>query len=340
MSCPLPLRNDEALVVLGSENWNVADRHLGREHVRSVQILTTDGVSRVQNLDQLGARGLRDVAFVDHDTIVLTTGHALLRFRVSVGDVVNLMPGDVSDIHELSQQGRIVLFANTAMDEAVGVDVDSGHVTRTALDQFRHSKSHAINHQRPVGGAIPVGPKQEWDDHFHANQFMNSHVGEGLVVVHHVGGFRAMRAVGKRLVGHGDGGVLNIDTGAVHELGLRAPHSLRRLSDGGYVIFDSGRGDAVVLDEQMLVRRRFAAGGWGRGCATPDDERWFVGLSALRKRYNPSGHTSVNSVVCIDPESGRRIANWVVEGVEQIWSVSVVHRSVAELMGSLTVSES
>jgi len=335
-SCPLPLGDDEALVVLGSENWNAADRHLGRGRIRSAQVLTTDGVTQLRHLDSLGARGLRDIVFVDDDTVVITTGHALFRFRIRSGTVDNLMPDHVSDIHELALRGRTILFANTAMDEAIEVDVDSGAVTRRGLEAFRHSKSQAINHQRPLGGAIPVGPKQEWDDHFHANQYVDGHGDSALVVVHHVGGFRPMRAVGKRLVGHGDGGVLDLTNGDAHGLGLRAPHSLRRLADGGYVVFDSGRGEGVVLDGQFAPMRRFDVGGWGRGCAVVDDERWFVGLSALRKRYNSGGESSLNSVVSIDPESGKRTADWVLDDVEQIWSVSVVQRSVAELMGFLT----
>ncbi len=331
----LPLGDSDALLVLGSQNWNPADRWLGRDRIASLQILTVDGPSRVPALDGLGPNGLRDLVVLDGHRVLLTTGYELAELSLSSGALTPWPLGeDVSDVHEMGLDGDRLLLPNTAFNEGLEVSLTDRTVVRHGLSEFRHARSKAINHARPLGGAIPFGPKPVRDDHFHFNQLAADPTGSLLAVVHHVHGFRPVSHVAKRLVGHGDGGVIDLGRRTAHDLGLRAPHSLR-LVDGHAVILDSGRSEVVAFDERWRETTRWPTPGWGRGLAVHQG-RWYVGVSATRRRYLEDGQDpGDNLVVCLDPATGAELGRWIVEDIEQVWSVRVIDRGIAEALAAL-----
>jgi hypothetical protein len=322
---PLPLRDDEALLVAGSENWNPADRQLGRDRIRSLQAVTADGDEHLAQFEHLGAHGIRDVALSGADTAVVTTGYELYELDLRTGRLVEWPLDGTSDLHELWVAGESVLVANTAYDEVV--ELREGRVVeRHPVAGFRHAGSRPIAHGRPLGGLVPIGPKPVRDDHFHLNQAIVADDGSMLAVVHHVSGFRPVAELRHRLTRHGDGGVLDLAAGRPYPLGLRAPHSLRRLPSGGWVVLDSGRAEAVVLDDGWSEVRRFPTSGWGRGLAVADDGRLFVGLSATRARYlQPGEEAGGNWVVAFSP-AGAELGRWAVPDVEQVWTVRLLRR--------------
>lgn len=329
----LPLEPGEALLVVGSENWNPDDRTLGREHIRSVQVLFHDGAGHAAALDPLGVHGLRDVTPLDAGHVALTTGYELLRLDVGTGGLDRWQPDRTSDLHELALEDGLLLVANTAFDEGLVVATDGDVVRRFDLTAFRHASAQPIAHDRPLGGVLP-GPRPVRDDHFHLNQVATGHDGGLLAVVHHVSGYRPVTHLRHRLTGHGDGGVIEIDTGRTHHLGLRAPHSLRRTHDG-FAVLDSGRAEVAVLDDTWREHRRWSTGGWGRGFALAGS-RWFVGVSPTRRRYLAPGEASgAAAVTCVDGATGRHLGRHEVGGVEQVWSVRVVSRELGEALVAL-----
>ena len=332
---PPPLGTSDALLVLGAQNWNPGDRWLGRAGIASLQFLTSDGPARAPALDGLGPNGLRDLLVLDDRRVLLTTGYELVELDISSGALTSWSLGeDVSDLHEMGLEGDRLLLANTAFNEGLVVSLNDRSVVRHGLSEFRHARSKAINHARPLGGAIPFGPKAVRDDHFHFNQLAADRTGSLLAVVHHVHGFRPVSHVAKRLVGHGDGGVIDLGRRAAHDLGLRAPHSLRMV-DGNAVILDSGRSEIVAFDDHWRETARWPTPGWGRGLAVHDGH-WFVGVSATRRRYLEEGQDpGDNLVVCLDQMTGQELGRWIVEDVEQVWSVRVIDRAVAEALAAL-----
>lgn len=330
---PLPLEPDEAIVVAGSENWNPADRELGRDRIRSLQAVTADGDRHLAAFESLGVHGIRDLALLDERTAVLTTGYELYALDLDAGTLEQWPLDEVSDLHELSVEGGSVLVANTAYDEVVELR-DGTVVGRHGVSGFRHSSARPIAHGRPLGGLVPIGPKPVRDDHFHLNQGVVGPDGNVLVVVHHVSGFRPVAQLRHRLTRHGDGGVLDLRTGTSRELGLRAPHSLRLLPDGGWVVLDSGRAEAVVLDEGWREVKRFGTTGWGRGLAVADDGRLFVGLSATRARYLQPGEEAGGNWVVAFSSDGVELGRWAVPDVEQVWSVRLLRRGDLDRLAS------
>jgi hypothetical protein len=330
---PLPLGPDEAILVAGSENWNPADRELGRDRIRSLQAVTADGDRHLAQFESLGVHGLRDVALLDERTAVLTSGYELYGLDLDAGTLVEWPLDGVSDLHELWVDDGAVLVANTAYDEVVELR-DGSVVGRHGVSGFRHAGARPIAHGRPLGGLVPIGPKPVRDDHFHLNQGVVGPDGSVLVVVHHVSGYRPVTHLRHRLTRHGDGGVLDLRTHTTRELGLRAPHSLRALPGGGWVVLDSGRAEAVVLDGEWREVRRFDTTGWGRGLAVADDGRLFVGLSATRARYlQPGEEAGGNWVVAFDGQ-GSELGRWAVPDVEQVWSVRLLRRGDLDRLAS------
>jgi hypothetical protein len=333
MNPTIRLEPTEALVVVGSEAWNPADRSLGREHIRPLQVLTSDGAFVVERFNDLGPRGLRDFVVLADGRVVITTGYDL--YELVRGELRRWELAGVSDIHELvAVPGGGLLVANTAHDQGVELGPDGALVRRWQLESFRHAASQPISHDRPLGGALG-GRDPDRDDHFHGNEYLRSHDGETLVLVHHVTGFRPLRHLRQRLVGHGDGGVINLETREVHRLGLRAPHSLR-LIRGGYAVLDSGAAEAVRYDPFFHQKERWPTPGWGRGLAIAEDGRWFIGISATRARYLTPGEDPGSNFVVATDEHGTERGRWPVVGVEQIWSVRLVSRALGDELARLT----
>jgi hypothetical protein len=326
---PLPLRPGEALLVGGSQNWNEADRYLGRDQIRSLQVLTAEGTVHLHGLETLASRGIRDAVGLDEDRVLLTTGAELVMVDLRDGRPASWTVESAGDLHELSWFGERVVVSNTAFDEIVEID-DQGTVTaRTSLAPFRHASARPIAHGRPAGGLVPIGPKPVHDDSFHVNQGHLNERGELFALVHHVEGYRPMTHLGHRLTRHGGGGVLDVANGVTHHLGLRAPHSLRPHPGGGYALLDSGRAHAVRYDAAWQELDRWPTTGWGRGLTITDDGRWFVGLSATRRRYAGAGESNDENWVAAFDDDGVEIGRCQLPDVEQVWSVRLIDDAFA-----------
>ncbi|HKY13686.1 MAG TPA: DUF4915 domain-containing protein, partial [Microthrixaceae bacterium] len=142
-----------------------------------------------------------------------------------------------------------------------------------------------------------------------------------------------------RLTGHGTGAVIDLDAGVVHELGLRAPHTVRRFRDG-FVVLDSGRAELVAFDPQWRELRRVPTPGWGRGAVvTPDERVIYVALSSTRRRYLEGNDTSagLNQVVAIRTDSWEAGEAVAIPGVEQLWSLRLVERRVGDAMARIAL---
>lgn len=331
----LPVTPGSALLVVGSQAWNPADRTLGRDRIRSVWV--TDAGGRLRHcpfLDPLGPHGVRDLLPLGDGRLVVSNGYDLRVLDPASGAMAPWDLEDVSDLHEVRREGARILVANTQRDELVELDGE-GHVRRRRdLSRFRHERARPIGHDRRLGGAL--GGEATHADHFHLNQGFAGHDGHTWVLVHHTAGYRPVTHVRQRLTGHGGGGVIDLDDGRVCPLGLRAPHSVRRLGDG-YVLLDSGRGDLVRYDRRWTEVGRHPVGGWGRGAAVDEQAGVVhVGLSATRARYlRPGQDPGTNRVVAFDTASWTALGEVEVPGVEQLWSVRLVDATVADALVGL-----
>lgn len=338
----LPIGGDEAVVVVGSQAFNEADRSLDRCEIRSLQILRASATISGGRFDHLGARGLRDFLPL-HDGVhaLLTTANDLVLHNLASREQATWAVHDLADIHTITAVGESVLVASTATDEIVEIGLD-GHVRgRMDLAPLRHENAQPIAHDRALGGAV-AGILTETrssggneplhsQDHFHANEAFVGHDAHRYAVVHHTSGFRPILHATNRLVGHGSGGVVDLDAMRAYELELVAPHSARRTATG-YAIIDSGRQRLVLTDFGWTPTGEVALPGWGRGFGIDaDGSRWFIGISATRRRYLRTLQTSYPNAVAVVRDRVN-VATRVITGVEQIWSVHVVNSGFAQLL--------
>ncbi len=337
----LPVADDEAVIVVGSQAFNEADRSLDRLQIRSLQILRSGATVSRGRFDRLGARGLRDFLPL-HDGVhaLTTTANDLVLHNLSTNAQATWAVHDLADIHTLTAVGESVLVASTATDEIVEIGLDGSVRDRVSLAGLRHEKAQPIAHDRVFGGAVGAGggggredqaETLHAQDHFHANEAFVGHDNHRYAVVHHASGFRPILHATNRLVGHGSGGVVDLTDMRAYDLELVAPHSARRVA-GGYAVIDSGRQRLVLTDHAWKATGTVDLPGWGRGFGiSPDAATWFVGISATRRRYLRPKQTSVPNAVAV-VRSGRTVATRVITGVEQIWSVHVVSAAFAELL--------
>ena len=266
----LPINDDEAVIVVGSQAFNEADRSLDRLQIRSLQILRAGATVSRGRFDRLGARGLRDFLPL-HDGVhaLTTTANDLVLHNLATNEQATWAVHDLADIHTLTAVGDSVLVASTATDEVVEIGLDGVVRGRIPLVSLRHQKAQPIAHDRMFGGAVgatgrgDAGAAMNAQDHFHANEAFIGHDGHRYAVVHHTSGFRPILHATNRLVGHGSGGVVDLTDLRAYDLELVAPHSARRI-DGGYAVIDSGRQRLVLTDPAWRPTGTVDLPGWGR----------------------------------------------------------------------------
>lgn len=327
----LPLGDETVLVVVGSENWEAYDRSLGRGHIRCVQLMTRELTVHVPQFDRLGAHGLRDIVVLPGgERVALSTGDEIVDVDLRDGRLAVWPLADIGDVHQLTVIDDRVVVANTRHDEIVVASTSGRLLQRRSLASFRHRRSRAIHHDRPLGGLFPRADTGH-DDHFHVNEAFTGHDDHLCVLVHYIDGFRPTRSLARLLLGHGAGGVIDLDDGGVHPLALHAPHSAR-WTGSNYVVLNSGRHELVVYQPNWVPFVRLPVDGWGRGLDVDvQRERMFLATSAIRSRYiTELAQGSGNAVVAIDTRLWKLVGERPVSGVEQIWAVRLIPLAVAE----------
>jgi hypothetical protein len=188
--------------------------------------------------------------------------------------------------------GDRLYVANTGFDEVVELGLPGLRVRqRHSLDPFR-------------GARCRPDPRSTTES-FHANQAVVTDAGSLLALVHHCGGYRRLANTRRRLVRHGNGGVVDLVTGETENLRLHGPHSLRR-RPGGWVVADSGRHELLFLSPEWEIERRIKLAGWSRGLDFVGEDRIAIGISATTRRYARRGDRAKTGVEVVDVSTGRR----------------------------------
>lgn len=329
---------DEALVVMGSLNAKPQDRSLDRAALHPVQVIMAEGSYAVHFLDTWGTLGISAMAFVDTQTCYLTTGEDLWEVSLTGGQVVRQEIPHLKDVHELTLIQGTLWLANTGLDQAVGFDL----ATRTVRQVVDLKAWRAAVQQNGLADYVPKDGAQ-WVDRFHCNLIFEGHEGHLYALVHHVNGWQLIHKVAEKLIKtHGNGGVLNLTTGAVIPLNLKAPHTVRRVGHH-YWLFDSGANMLNVYDASWKLLHRMHTRGWGRGGqASRDGRRFYAGISATRKRYLgviQGAQQTDNLVQIFDTRNGKSVGELLVPHIEQINNVCVVPRETAEALLAITETD-
>lgn len=332
---------NEALLVLGSLHAFPQDRKLERSEVRTVQIVMDDGVHHAPFFDEWGEWGVISLAYnPDRPTILyVATETELFKIDLSRRLVVDFEIPNLRDLHELTMMGDTLWLANTGLDQVVAFDIIRERVTeRVNLSAYGSAPKIISRAAEEEDDDLQLaGDVREVAEKFHCNQIFKGFDGDRYVLVHYaLGNSQLIRRAARRLLGRqGNGGVINLDTGDVVSLGLKGPHTVRKVQ-GNYWICDSGRSRIDVFDPDWVLRETIPSKGWVRGADVSDSlGMFYMGISQFRKRYlalNPSVEQTPNMVQAISMQTREPVGELVLSGVERVTNVYVIPKDAARAM--------
>lgn len=304
------ISNNESLLILGSLNAKKEDRSLPRRALRPMQALFDGRIIPISHFDDWGELGISAMAWQDGDpnTLYLTTGAELIRLNLEERKWTDLELDLLSDVHEMTCSEDKLWLANTGRDEVVVYDIDHATITERI-------KLSLYEDEDMTNGTDVVRT-------FHCNQVFAGYDGHRYILVHHISGRQVKKRFRNRIVkSQGDGGVINMTTGERIPLGLKAPHSVRRLQDQ-YWLLDSGHSTVNIYDTRWNLLAILKTYGWGRGADfSTENNSFYVGISAKRKRYLdliPGQKQNANMVQFFDTRTLEPKDRVIVSHVEQV----------------------
>ena len=336
------VHSSEALLVLGSLHATPQDRKLERSKVRSVQVISDGEVYPASSFNSWGERGVISLARHAKQPWIMyvATENKVLKVDLLKQNVVDLGIPNLLDVHELTMVGDTLWIANTQRDEIVAFDVVRERVAKRVSLSVYDSAPKAISHMYEdddEGPQLAVDEREVLDE-FHCNQVFQGFDGELYVLVHYAQGNlqlirRAARRLTKRQVR--PGGVINLTTSRVIPLGLKGPHTLRKVR-GDYWVCDSARSKINVYGPNWVLKETISSRGWVRGADISEQlDLYYIGVSQFRRRYlilNPTVQQIPNMVRAISVETKASMGELLLSNVEQVTNVYVVPIEIALAM--------
>jgi hypothetical protein len=316
------LSSENNLLVVGSRNLNPADQTMDTGEVRSMQIIDAKlRISPIPFFDNWA--DFSSIAQHPDDPFRLYLANPSEIFEFDLrGQRYELLdiPG-LDDIHEVAILNGGLWISNTADDEIVLFDTGSRHVAER-IDLRAITRKAGANNQIA--------------DTFHVNQVFEAYNGDLCALVHHHSGHQEVSLVAEKVIKRqGDGGVINVTRRTTHNLGLKAPHSVR-LVDSSYWVYDSGRFEIKIFNKQWNLTRTLATRGFGRGAdSVAGQDIFYAGISATRKRYLgliPRGEAVPNMVQVFDTKTFAELGTIHVPNIEQVNNVYCLRAEIAEAL--------
>jgi len=343
----------EAVVVLGSLHAFLQDSTLERSKVKSVQVIFGDEAHHAPFFDPWGERGIISLACHPEQPAILyvATSTKLLKVDLQKPAVVDFEIPNLRDIHELTVIEDTLWIANTQGDEAVAFDIERERVSERVNLAIYGSTPKVIATAEDEGDVRYedddrelVVDERDVLDKFHCNQVFEGFDGNLYALVHYVLGNQlrvtqlARRVARKVLKRQANGGVINLTTGQAIPLGLKGPHTVRKVGEE-YWICDSANSQINVYNPNWILKETIPSKGWVRGADVSEPlGLYYMGISEFRRRYlvvNPTVQQTPNMVQAISMETKAPVGELVLSGVEQVTAVYVIPREVALAMVEL-----
>lgn len=338
---------DEALLVLGSLNAHPQDRKIERSDVRPVQaIFHGEEASPVPFFDSWGKFGASSFAWHPEQPHILyfatdsgvDATNELLKIDLQEQRVTELPVAGLLDVHEMTVIGETLWLSNTASDELVAFDLLQERVSRRIGLSVQGTTPKITTHSTE-----PPNGKPEVVDRFHCNQVFEGTDGDLYALVHYAVGKQLVRRATQKLVKRqGNGGIINLTTGVATPLGLKQPHSVRKVDDC-YWVLNSGRSTVNVYSPDWALLEAFPSRGWCRGGNVSQRlGLFYVGISEIRKRYLdlvPDSQLAPNMLQPISVETGVPVGEMRLSGLEQVNDVYVVSKWIAQSLLELQTSD-
>lgn len=318
---------EHTLLILGSQNAKKEDQKLSRNQIKPVQLLAPGKDPKpVSFFNDWGKVGVSSIAWDPESfdgTLYVSVNDEIRRLNSRSGNWEVLAMDKVGDIHDINLEGDILWISNTEYDEAIAYNTAENKITeRISLHPYREELEEARDDE----------DYEKIKDRFHCNQVFLNYEGERCVLIHSISGWQFYRVLFEMMVKkQGDGGVINLDTGAIHPLKLQSPHSVR-LINNEYWIQDSGDLSVKIFDRDWNAVKEIKAGGFGRGVDfSEEDDRVYIGLSATRKRYLkiiPTSDYLSNRLLITTVKSLKKLDEIPVPNIEQMDNVYILNQKM------------
>lgn len=321
------------LLVLGSQNSKPEDQKIIREEVRPVQLLKENGnLLPINFFNGWGEVGVSSIAWDDRwpDELFVSINEEVRRLNTKTREFEVLELGIIGDLHDMQfLNDGFLWISNTEYDEAIAYDAEKKEVAkRIPLDEYRWQLDR-----------IDQDEIEKVKDRFHCNQVFEDYEGNKCVLIHSIHGWLLYRVLFEMLVKkQGEGGVINLDTGDVHQLKLQSPHSFRKIN-GEYWIQDSSDLSTKIFDANWNHIDTIKTGGFGRGVDFSEDEDLaYIGLSATRKRYLkiiPSSEYHSNRILVTIIKKRKKLEEIPIPNIEQLDNVYILNEEMLKVFENL-----
>ncbi len=303
--------NNNYLLILGSQNANPLDRFFKRNQIHPVQLLNhKNEIIPLTYFDSWGELGVASTAWdwKYPNILFISTGSDLIKLDITKGVKTIITISDLKDVHEITFINSFLWIANTGNDEVIQYNIEKDKVEKR------------IRLKELISPLNVNSIKTKYVEKFHCNQVFKSINGSMYVLVHHCKGLQYKQKTITTIIKlHGNGGILNLETGNTINLRLRAPHTVR-IINSMYWIFDSRRHIINIYSLKWKLIKKLQISGLGRG-ADSIGNYFYAGISPIRKRYlSYKSNIEVNncSIDVININNLRRTENILINNIEQI----------------------
>jgi hypothetical protein len=327
----MPLKHN--VLVLGSQNSKPEDQKITREEVRPVQLLKKDGnLLPVHFFNNWGEVGVSSIVWDNRwpNELFVSINEEIRRLNIKTREFETLELGTIGDLHDIHfLNDGLLWISNTEYDEVIVYDAEKGDVVRRiSLDEYRWKLDR-----------IDQDEIEKVKDRFHCNQVFEDYNGNKCVLIHSIHGWLLYRVLFEMLVKkQGEGGVINLETGEVHQLKLQSPHSVRKIN-GEYWIQDSSDLSTKIFDESWKHIDTIKTGGFGRGVDFSEvEDIAYIGLSATRKRYLkiiPSSEYHSNRILVTTIEEREKLEEIPIPNIEQLDNVYILNERILKIFETL-----
>lgn len=322
------LGNDESLLIIGSLNANENDRKLSRDSIRTVQYTdNSKTISEIPFFHAWGELGVSSLVWNPDNRFhfFLTTGNKLFEIELINKKIEEIIIPRLRGVHELSIIGGNLWITNTYFDEIISYDIQNRRVNRRIK---LISKKKAVESATEAGMIDSVTQSV---DKFHCNQVFETYDGETYVLVHHVTGKQLISIIAQKIIkGHGNGGVLDINSDKRIPLNLKAPHTVRKRNNQ-YWLLNSGHSSLNIYSPDWELIHKIKTSGWGRGADFSDvTKNYFCGISAIRARYLLANAPVAANQVEVFDLNFRKVCSFVVPDIEQLNNLYIVKNDIVE----------
>lgn len=322
--------NNDKLLVVGSLNWNSADREVERSDLQTVQVLSNKGFEPIFFFDAWGELGVSSFSADPENRFrwFASTGNDLVEIDLLNGTITSHFVNRLDDVHEMDFINGHLWISNTGRNEVVVYDVNN----RCTVDRFLLNNGGKSNYRNSDIEAEDIA-------HYHVNQIFTDMAGEPCVLVHNTTGRQFFkRAAGKFIKSQGAGGIIELESRRVAKLNLKAPHNVRIVGDE-YWICNSGHMLVSRFDANWKNVGEFPTKGFGRGVALNlQDNRIYIGTSKTRKRYLgmfPKGEEVPNLIQAFSIGDQSLEYEVLVPNVEQVSNIYILDDRQYELFKEL-----